>query len=98
MCEIVYLSYKRREFHDRAFLPGKKRTKVTERTIYCYIQRMAKGKTIQINTKESIKPEYWDQIGQRATERGKTRYSGAKELNSFLDSLSEDIKKTIPPV
>src|ERR1035437_6240551 len=77
------------------FYLERKELKSPERTIYCYIRGLAKGKTIQLNTKESIMPEYWDRNEQRVTERGKTKYSGAKELNIFLDSLSEDIKKTI---
>jgi integrase len=56
---------------------------------------LVRGKTIQINTKEAIKPENWDNEAQRAIEKGKNRYSGAKDLNSFLDSFGEDVKKTI---
>ena len=76
------------------YLERKKLTS-PERAIYCYIRGLAKGRTIQLNTKQRIRPEYWDKTSEQAIERGKSKSPTAKELNNFLSSYKEEIKKTI---
>ena len=77
------------------FYLERKKLKSPERAIYCYIRGLAKGKTIQLNTKQRIRPEYWDNKLEQAFEKGKSKSSTAKELNNFLSSYKEEIKKTI---
>ncbi|MDR3596537.1 tyrosine-type recombinase/integrase [Clostridium sp.] len=77
------------------FYLERKQLKSTERAIYCYIRGLAKGKTIQLNTKQRIRPEYWDKTLELAIERGKIKSPTARELNNFLSSYKDGIKKTV---
>ncbi|HZW40429.1 MAG TPA: tyrosine-type recombinase/integrase [Ignavibacteriaceae bacterium] len=77
------------------FYLERKELKSPERAIYCYIRGLAKGKTIQLNTKHKITHEHWDKSLELAIEKGKNKYPLAKELNSYLNSYKDEIKKTV---
>ena len=76
------------------FYLERKQLKSSEKAIYCYIRGLEKGKTIILNTGEKIDPGHWDKQKELAIEKGKDRYIGAPELNDFLQSYKEEIKKT----
>ncbi|MCW8994770.1 MAG: Arm DNA-binding domain-containing protein, partial [Psychromonas sp.] len=73
----------------------RKQLKSQEKAIYCYIRGIEKGKTIILNTGQKVDPIYWDKQRELANGKGKNRYTGATELNDFLDSYREEIKRTI---
>lgn len=71
--------------------PNKKGS--TELTIFCYVR--GHGKTIIINTGQRLDKKYWDSKKQKAFDRGKGRYTGAPELNSFLLHFSERVNNIL---
>ncbi len=77
------------------FYLERKELKSTEKAIYCYIRGFQKNKAIILNTGQKINPLFWDKEKERAIERGNKKYIGAKELNAFLNSYDEEIKRTI---
>jgi integrase len=76
------------------FYLERKQLKSPDRAIYCYIRGLEKGKTIILNTGEKINPDNWDKQKELAIEKGKNKYIGALELNDFLQSYKEEIKRT----
>ncbi len=56
-----------------------------EKTIYCRI--IFKNRRLDISTKQSVNPYYWDKVSGRV----KQKALNAKYLNSYLESLSEKI-------
>jgi integrase len=77
------------------FYIERKQLKTAKKAIYAYIRGLTPGKTIILNTGESIEPRYWDKNHKRAISKGKGKYSEAFDLNAFLDSFEVDINKTI---
>ncbi len=77
------------------FYLERKNLKSPEKTIYAYIRGLHKDKTIILNTGQKINSSYWDKENERAFEKGKDKSVGARELNYFLDSYREDIKRLI---
>lgn len=71
------------------YLNNDPKNKDTEKSIFVYVRH--KGKTLTLHTGERIKPEYWNFKKQEA----KPSYTGSPELNSYLVSFKEEIKKTI---
>lgn len=65
------------------------RYKKTEMPILIYIRGI--GKTLKINTGERILSKHWDSTKQAA----KRTYTGHPELNSYLSTLKEKIKKRL---
>lgn len=65
------------------------KSKQAEKTIFAYVRD--KGKTIVLHTGERIEPKYWNAEKQQA----KKNYTGSPELNTFLNSYKEEIKKLI---
>ena len=65
------------------------RSKQTDKNILLYIRGL--GKTLKFNTKEKINPNDWDASKQKA----KRTYTGHPELNSYLNTLKERIKRQI---
>jgi len=77
------------------FYLERKSLKTKEKSIYAYIRGIQKGKTIILNTGQKIESSYWDKDNEKAYDRGNKKYSGYKELNDFLTSYLEEIKKTV---
>ena len=71
-----------------------KKNKNTKRTIYCYV-REGREKPLIFNTREKINPINWNKITKRAITAGKGKFDGAKELNLYLDSFENSIKKAV---
>ena len=71
-----------------------KKLKSEERSIYFYITGV-QGKKIKVNTGQKISPQNWDSEKERAYNKGKFKYAGATELNDFLDTFQEEIKKCV---
>jgi integrase len=65
------------------------RSNRSEKNIILYIRGL--GKTIKLNTRESINPTQWDNQKQIA----KRNYVGHPELNSLLNSIKEKVKSKI---
>lgn len=76
------------------YLDSNKKNKNPKKTIYCYV-RNGREKPLILNTQEKVKPANWNKITKRAITSGKGKFDGAKELNLFLDSFENDIKKVI---
>lgn len=77
------------------FYLERKHLKVQEKTIYAYIRSLHKTKTLILNTGQKIEPLNWDKLSERAIEKGKNKSAGARELNDFLDSYREDLKRSV---
>jgi integrase len=77
------------------FYLERKQLKGDEKTIYCYVRGLQNGKTLILNTKQKINPYFWDKEQEKATDRGRTKYRGARELNDLLESYKEEVKRTI---
>ncbi|OGU77697.1 MAG: hypothetical protein A2V93_12635 [Ignavibacteria bacterium RBG_16_34_14] len=77
------------------FYLERKFLKNPEKNIYAYIRGLHQDKTLILNTGQKINPLNWDKEFERAFEKGINKSAGAKELNYFLDSYKEDIKRTI---
>ena len=77
------------------YIERNKNLKAKEKAIWCYIRGLERNKTISLNTQERIDPTFWDKSKERAISRGKNKYTGAFELNNFLDAYSEKIKQHI---
>ena len=73
----------------------RKQLKSKEKAIYCYIRGLTKGKTIILNTGQKVDPIFWDKQKELVNGKGKNKYSGAVELNDYLESFREEIKRTI---
>lgn len=86
---------KHRYFMTIHFYLERKQLKELEKTIYCYIRGFGNGKSIILNTKQKIHPNFWDKERELAIDKGKSKYPGAKELNEFLNSFREEINRTI---
>lgn len=76
------------------FYLERKQLKSSEKSIYCYIRGFQNRKSIILNTGQKINPIYWNKDNERAIGKGKGKYLGAFELNNFLDSYTEEIKRT----
>ncbi len=76
------------------YLDSNKNNKNTKRTIYCYV-REGREKPLIFNTREKVNPLNWNKITKRAITTGKGKFDGSKELNLFLDSFENKIKKVI---
>jgi integrase len=76
------------------YLDSNKKCKSPKRTIYCYV-REGRQKPLILNTKEKVNPINWDKVKKRAITTGKGKFDGAKELNLFLDSFENEIKKAV---
>lgn len=76
------------------YLDSNKNNKNTKRTIYCYV-RNGREKPLIFNTREKVNPVNWNKNTKRAITAGKGKFDGAKELNLFLDSYENEIKKAI---
>lgn len=92
---LSYNSNLKEHFMTINFYLERKELKTSKKTIYAYIRGLVAGKTIILNTGESIEQKFWDKINKRAISKGKGKYSEAFELNAFLDSFEVDINKTI---
>lgn len=77
------------------FYLERKTLKSLEKSVYCYIRGIQKGKAIILNTGEKIESKYWDKEKERAYDRGNKKYSGSKELNDYLTSYTGEIKRTV---
>jgi len=76
------------------YLDSNKNNKNTKKTIYCYV-REGREKPLIFNTREKVNPLNWNKITKRAITTGKGKFDGSKELNLFLDSFENKIKKVI---
>lgn len=76
------------------YLDSNKKNKNKKRTIYCYV-REGREKPLIFNTREKVNPINWNKLTKRAITAGKGKFDGAKELNLFLDSFENNIKKAI---
>lgn len=76
------------------YLDSNKKNKNPKKTIYCYV-REGREKPLILNTREKVNPINWDKTKKRAITTGKGRFDGAKELNLFLDSFENEIKKAV---
>ncbi len=76
------------------YLDSNKKNKNIKRTIYCYV-REGREKPLIFNTREKVNPINWNKLTKRAITAGKGKFDGAKELNLFLDSFENNIKKAI---
>lgn len=76
------------------YLDSNKKNKNPKKTIYCYI-REGRQKPLILNTREKVNPINWDKVKKRAITTGKGKFDGAKELNLFLDSFENEIKKAV---
>lgn len=74
------------------YLDSNKKNKNINKTIYCYV-REGRQKPLIFNTQEKVNPANWDKIKKRAITAGKGKFDGARELNLFLDSFENNIKK-----
>lgn len=64
------------------------RSNLPEKNIIVYLRGIG-NKTLKFNTGEKIDPKHWDNVKQIA----KRTYTGHPELNSYLNSLKEKIKR-----
>jgi len=76
------------------YLDSNKNNKNSKKTIYCYV-REGREKPLIFNTREKVNPINWNKVNKRAITTGKGKFDGAKELNLFLDSFENNIKKAI---
>lgn len=76
------------------YLNSDKRGTNPKKTIYCYV-REGQNRPIILNTKEKIDPSHWNKETKRAFTTGRGKYIGAKELNLYLDSFENEVKKVI---
>lgn len=60
-----------------------------EARIYVYVRGIATGKTIVVHSGQTIPSKYWDKKRQVA----KRSYTGSPELNSYLNTIREDVKR-----
>jgi site-specific recombinase XerD len=77
------------------FYLERKSLKTKEKSIYCYIRGIQKGKTIILNTSQKIEKQFWDAENEKAHDRGNRKYSGSKELNDLLSVFKEEVKKSV---
>lgn len=73
----------------------RKNLKGQEKTIYAYIRGLQISKTLILNSGQKINPVFWDKEKERVFEKGKNISREAIEINDFLDSFTEDIKRII---
>jgi integrase len=71
------------------YLNNDPKSNKTEKAIFCYIRDS--GKTLCLHVGERIEPKLWDIKGQKA----RRSYVGHPELNDYLNSYRERIKKII---
>jgi len=76
------------------YLDSNKKNKNPKKTIYCYL-REGREKPLILNTKEKVNPKNWNKETKRAITSGKGKFDGAKELNLYLDSFENEIKKAV---
>lgn len=76
------------------YLDSNKNNKNSKKTIYCYV-REGREKPLIFNTREKVNPNNWNKITKRAITTGKGKFDGAKELNLYLDSFENSIKKAV---
>lgn len=76
------------------YLDSNKKNTNPKKTIYCYI-REGREKPLIFNTKEKVNPKNWNKKTKRAITSGKGKFDGAKELNLYLDSFENEIKKAV---
>lgn len=74
------------------YLDRNKNIKSDERAIYCTIRGIEKGRTINLHTKQRIKPENWDKVNQRSFPVKKSKTPDGYSLNDFLDNYKEQVK------
>lgn len=76
------------------FYLERKQLKSVERSIYCYLRGFQNKRSIILNTGQKINPVYWNKKNERAINKGRHKYPGSFELNNFLGSYAEEIKRT----
>ncbi|MFC2103389.1 site-specific integrase [Bacteroidota bacterium] len=65
------------------------RSNNTEKCIILYLRGL--GKTLKFNTAEKINPKHWNSTKQSV----KRTYTGHPELNSYLNTLKEKVKRNL---
>ena len=77
------------------FYLERKSLKAKEKSIYCYIRGLERGKTIILNTGQKIESVYWDKEKERAINRGNNKFFDYDNLNDFLKGYIGEINKTV---
>ena len=77
------------------FYLERKKLKNPEKSIYVYIRGLNGNRTLILNTGMKINPVAWDKENEKVYEKGKSKVTGAREINDFLDSYKENIKRLI---
>jgi integrase len=70
-----------------------KKSKNPEKLIMCYIRGIRTGETITISTGQRIEEKHWNKESEKSIAKGTNKYVGAPELNSYLISYKEAIKR-----
>ena len=70
------------------YLDSKQNSK-EEKSIYCFVRGLARGKTIQINTGKKINPKYWNKTKQSV----RVGFDGSQEFNAYLADFASEINK-----
>jgi len=93
MIILIFTKNKIRIMTIHFYLERNKNVKSREKTIYCYIRGISKGRTIILNTKQKIDPEHWDKATEQAVTKGLKKDPAARELNDFLLSFKSEVIK-----